>query len=123
MLCLRGIPGSSFLGPRSWRSWSWALRVLGVLGALDSLGSRRPLRGFRLPRLIRELWLRVLREFRGRVYAVGEDILLSIRNGEGKGRDQGRASYVKRSEREQGREMAYKKVWVSANMLRNRAPC
>jgi hypothetical protein len=47
--CLRGI---LFLGPRSWRSCSWALRVLGDLGALDSLGNCHPLRGLRLPRLV-----------------------------------------------------------------------
>jgi hypothetical protein len=45
--------------------------------------------------------------FRGRVQA-GEDILLSDRDGGGGGR----AFCAKRSEREQGREMAYKKVQV-----------
>jgi hypothetical protein len=63
------------------------VRVLGVLGALDSLfmaflflgiavrlsgalgslGSRRPLRGLRLSRLVYELWPGVLRVFRERV--------------------------------------------------------
>jgi hypothetical protein len=44
------------------------------------------------------------------VCAGGEDILLSERNGGGGGRENGRASCRKRSEREQGREMIYKKV-------------
>ena len=77
-----------------------ALRVLGALGALGalgSLGSRRPLRGLRLPRLVacRELWLGILiRVFRERVYAVIGDILLSERNGRGKGKGNGRASHA-----------------------------
>jgi hypothetical protein len=51
-----------------------------------------------------------------------EDILLSERDGESESRGNGRASCAKRSECEQGREMAYKKVWILAKMLRNRAP-
>ena len=45
-----------------------------------------------------------------------EDILLSERDGESESRGNGRASCVKRSEREQGREMAHKKVRVLAKM-------
>ena len=92
VLCLlldgRFVPGSSFLGIMlaAWlgvlvpgRSWflafvgSWALRVLGALGALGSLGSRRPLRGSDCLAswLVCELWLGVLRVFRGRVCAGG----------------------------------------------------
>jgi hypothetical protein len=48
-----------------------------------------------------------------------EDILLSERDGGGGSRDNGRASWGKRSEREQGREMAYKKVQVLTKILRN----
>ena len=48
--------------------------------------------------------------------AVGEDILLSERDGKSQSRGNGRASCVKRSEREQGREMAHKKVRVLAKM-------
>ena len=55
------------------------------------------------------------------VCAGGEDILLSERNGGGGGRENGRASCRKRSEREQGREMAYKKIQVLTKILRNRA--
>jgi hypothetical protein len=51
-----------------------------------------------------------------------EDILLSERDGGDKGRGNGRASCVKRSEREQCGEMVYKKVQVLAKILRNRAP-
>ena len=43
------------------------------------------------------------------VCAGGEDILLSERDGGGGGRENGRASCGKRSEREQGREIIYKK--------------
>ena len=80
VLCLllvrRFVPGSSYLGVMlvaCYTFYSWVLVavpgvvvpgvavsgvavlgvvVLGVLGALDSLGSRRPLRGLRLPRLV-----------------------------------------------------------------------
>ena len=55
--------------------------------------------------------------FRRRVCAGGEDILLSERNSG----DSGRAFCAKRSEREQGREMAHKKVQVLTKILRNRA--
>jgi hypothetical protein len=41
---------------------------------------------------------------------------LSERDCGGKGRGNGRASCAKRSEREQGREMVYKKVWVLTKM-------
>lgn len=51
-----------------------------------------------------------------------EDILLSKRDGESESRGNGRASCAKRSDCEQGREMAYKKARVLAKMLRNRAP-
>ena len=51
-----------------------------------------------------------VRESVREVCAGGEDILLSERNGGGSGRENGRASCEKRSEREQGREMAHKKV-------------
>jgi hypothetical protein len=47
----------------------------------------------------------------------GEDILLSERNSG----DSGRAFCAKRSEREQGGEMAYKKVQVLIKILKNRA--
>jgi hypothetical protein len=106
VLCLllagRFAPGSSFLAFlflafRLLASSLLALRVLGALGALGSLGSRRPLRGLRLPRLVacRELCLGILiRVFRGRVYAVIEDILLSERNGKGKGKGNCRASHA-----------------------------
>jgi hypothetical protein len=53
----------------------------------------------------------------GRVCAGSEDILLSERNGGGSGR----ALCAKRSEREQGREMAYKKVQALTKILRNQA--
>ena len=66
-----------------------------------------------------ELWLAGV--FCWRVYAGGEDILLSERDGGGGGRENGRASCGKRSEREQGREMAYKKIQVLTKILRNRA--
>jgi hypothetical protein len=52
----------------------------------------------------------------------GEDILLRERDGGDSGRENGRASCGKRSEREQGREMAYKKVQVLTKILKNRAP-
>jgi hypothetical protein len=55
------------------------------------------------------------------VYAGGKDILLSERDGGGSGRENGRASCRKRSEREQGREMAHKKVQVLTKISRNRA--
>ena len=66
-----------------------------------------------------ELWLAGV--FCRRVCAGGEDILLSERNGGGSGRENGRASCEKRSEREQGREMAHKKVQVLTKILKNRA--
>jgi hypothetical protein len=46
-----------------------------------------------------------------------EDILL----GGWKGKGNGRAACAKRSEREQGREIIYKKVQVSIKISRNRA--
>jgi hypothetical protein len=55
------------------------------------------------------------------VCARGEDILLSERNSGGGSRENGRASCGKRSEREQGREMIYKKVQVLTKISRNRA--
>jgi hypothetical protein len=51
-----------------------------------------------------------------------EDILLSERDGGYRSKGSGRASCIKRSEREQGREIAHKKVRVLAKMLRNQAP-
>ncbi len=69
-----------------------------------------------------ELWLLVLRVFRERVCAVGEDILLSERDGGGVSWGNSRAAYIKRSEREQGRKIAHKKVQVLAKMSRNQAP-
>jgi hypothetical protein len=67
------------------------LRVLGV--AIASPG------GFRLSRLLRvvtgELWLGVLRVFRGRVCAVGEDILLSESGSRSESKDNGRAAWAK----------------------------
>jgi hypothetical protein len=50
-----------------------------------------------------------------------EDILLSERDSGGEGKGKGYALCVIRSEREQGREMAYKKVQVLAKISRNRA--
>jgi hypothetical protein len=50
-----------------------------------------------------------------------EDILLSEYNGGGRSRENGRVSCGKRSEREQGREMIYKKVQVSIKISRNQA--
>jgi hypothetical protein len=50
-----------------------------------------------------------------------EDILLSERGGGGGSRENSRVSCRKRSERKQGREMAYKKVQVLTKILRNRA--
>jgi hypothetical protein len=47
----RFIPGSSFLDP-PFRALFLVLRVQGVLGAQDSLGSRWPLHGLLLPRLL-----------------------------------------------------------------------
>ena len=63
MLAGRFVPGSLFLGVAVP-----GVAVLGVLGALDSLGSYWLLPGLRLSRLVRELWLGVLRVFCGRVY-------------------------------------------------------
>jgi hypothetical protein len=67
------------------------LRVLGV--ASGSPGS------FRLSCLLRvvtgDLWLDVLRVFRGRVCAVGEDILLSESDSRSKSKDNGRAAWAK----------------------------
>ncbi len=51
-----------------------------------------------------------------------EDILLSDGRDKGVSKGNGYASYRKRSEREQGREMVYKKVRILVKMLRNRAP-
>jgi hypothetical protein len=56
-----------------------------------------------------------------RVCAGGEDILLSEGDGRSEIRGNGRASCAKRSEREQGREMAYKQVQVLTKILKNRA--
>jgi hypothetical protein len=47
---------------------------------------------------------------------------LSDERDRGVSKGNNRASCVKRSECEQGREMAYKKARVLAKMLRNRAP-
>ena len=49
-----------------------------------------------------------------------EDILLSERNG-GVSGSGSRAAYAKRSEREQGCEMVYKKVQVLIKVLKNQA--
>ena len=66
-----------------------------------------------------ELWLAGY--FKGcfyrRVYAGDKDILLSERDGGGGSR----AFCAKRSEREQGREIAHKKVQVLIKILRNQA--
>ena len=48
-----------------------------------------------------------------------EDILLSEHDGGGRSRENGCTSYKKRSKREQGREMAQKKIKVSIKILRN----
>jgi hypothetical protein len=53
------------------------------------------------------------------VCAGGEDILLSEGNGRNK-QYNGRAFCAKRSEREQGREIVYKKVQVLTKILKNR---
>jgi hypothetical protein len=45
-----------------------------------------------------------------RVCAVGEDILLSERDKQVERQENGRTACAKRSEREQGRQMTYKKV-------------
>jgi hypothetical protein len=45
-----------------------------------------------------------------------EDILSSEQDSGNKGKSNGRAACAKRSERKQGREMAYKKVRVFAKM-------
>jgi len=71
-------------------------------------------------------WLRVAscgaRYFKGYFREeVIEDILLSERDGGGGCRDNGRASCGKRSEREQGREIIFKKVQVLIKILKNRA--
>jgi hypothetical protein len=66
-----------------------------------------------------ELWLAGV--FCRRVCAGGEDILLSERDGGGSGRENGRASCRKRSEREQGHKMEHKKVQVLIKISRNRA--
>ena len=55
------------------------------------------------------------------VCAGGEDILLSEGDGRSEIRGNGRASCAKRSEREQGREMAYKQVQVLTKILKNQA--
>ena len=55
------------------------------------------------------------------VCAGGEDILLSEGDGRSEIRGNSRASCAKRSEREQGREMAYKQVQVLTKILKNRA--
>jgi hypothetical protein len=68
-----------------------------------------------------EFWLGVLKIFRNRVCAVGEDLLLSLRDSGGRSRGNGRAAYAKRSERKQGREMAHKKVQVLTKISRNGA--
>ena len=64
--------------------------------------------------------LRLAGVFCRRVCAGGEDILLSERDGGGSGRENGRASCRKRSEREQGREISQKKIQVLTKILRNR---
>ena len=50
-----------------------------------------------------------------------EDILLSQRDGGVGSKGNGRASYSLRARDGNGREMAHKKVQISAKMLRNRA--
>ena len=103
-----------------------ALRALGALGALgaglDGLGNRRPLRGLRPSCFMSYGWLGVLRDVSGRgSMRVIEDILLSKRDSGGKSKDKSRASCRKRSEREQGHEIIYKKVQVLIKILKNRA--
>ena len=51
-----------------------------------------------------------------------EDILLSEGDGRSEIRGNGRASCAKRSEREQGREMAYKKVQVLTKISKKSGP-
>jgi hypothetical protein len=51
-----------------------------------------------------------------------EDILLSERDSGDRSKGIGRASYSIQVRGGKGREMAYKKVQVSAKMSRNRAP-
>jgi hypothetical protein len=50
-----------------------------------------------------------------------EDIFSSEYDGGGRSKKNGRALYRKRSEREQGREMAYKKFQVLTKISRNQA--
>jgi hypothetical protein len=70
----------------------------------------------------RVIGLGVLKSISGRgSVRVIEDILLSERGGGGGSRENSRVSCRKRSERKQGREMAYKKVQVLTKILRNRA--
>ena len=51
-----------------------------------------------------------------------EDVLLSDGRDKGVSKGSGRASCEKRSEREQGREIVYKKVRILAKILRNWTP-
>ena len=101
------VPGFSFLVFGSWALLVRALLVLGIAGRFSSGPG-----GFRLTRLLRVVagWgvLGIGGSVR-EVCAGGEDILLSKGNGRNK---QVKWPYVcaKRSEREQGREMKYKKV-------------
>jgi len=97
------VPESSFLDRRSWRSRSWALRVLGALGTLGALGAEPP--------ACRELWLAGCFKgcfVRGSEREV-EDILLSEMTAGVRAKVTGCAFCAKRSEREQGREMAKRK--------------
>jgi hypothetical protein len=97
-----------FLDPRSWAFCFWVL-------------------GPRSCALVASCELRARRFggvscLRGKgVRALSEDILLSDGRDRRVGRGNSRASYGKRSEYKQGREIAYKKVRILAKMLRNRA--
>jgi hypothetical protein len=118
LLARRFVPSSSFPDPRSWhsgswRSGSWTLRVLKALEALEALnglGGHRSLRGLRLPSPCLQVvagctkgvswmglsgWLRIYFKREAR---------------QGVSKSSGRASCVQISEREQVREMVYKKV-------------
>jgi hypothetical protein len=52
---------------------------------------------------------------------VGEDILLSEGDRRSESRNNGRAAWAKRSEREQGREMTQIKLQVLTKILKNQA--
>jgi hypothetical protein len=93
------------------------IRNLGALRALDGLGSRRPLRGLRLPRLTRSLSRVMARYFKG-CFVRGsireiEDILLSEYNSgnssKGQDRNNGYISCGKKNKYKQDHEIATRK--------------